>query len=187
MTVDAVSLVDDDVPRVWIGCLHHYAAGFLVGHWFNAIDADRVSLADVHRGSSLSHIQCEETYCLDIDNIPVSRETDPMEAALWGRLHQEAGEEWPAVCAWVRSGCHERQGDTDLPDMTAFHDRYVGRWESFAEYAETLADETGMMTDWPIEATRYFNWGSWTRDMAFDYAVVDAPGPDYGVFVFRSC
>ena len=47
MTVDAVSLVDDDVPRVWIGCLHHYAAGFLVGHWFNAIDADRVSLADV--------------------------------------------------------------------------------------------------------------------------------------------
>lgn len=187
MTIETVSLVDDDVPRVWIGCLHHYAAGFLVGHWFNAVDADQVSLADVHRGSALSYGQCEETYCLDIDNIPVQREMDVMEAAQWGRLHQEAGDQWEAVCAWVHSGCHERVGDSDLPDLDVFTDRYCGRWESFREYAEHLADDIGMMADWPTDASRYFNWDSWTRDLQFDHVVVDAGPPGYGVHVFRSC
>ena len=59
-------------------------------------------------------------------------------------------------------------------------------WESFREYAEQLADDTGMMTDWPEEAARYFDWASWTRDLAFDFTVVDAPAVEgYGVYVFR--
>ena len=32
-----------------------------------------------------------------------------------------------------------------------------------------------MMTDWPEEAARYFDWAGWTRDLAFDHTVVD-PG-----------
>ena len=43
-----------------------------------------------------------------------------------------------------------------------------------------------MTTGWPEEAVRYFDWASWTRDLAFDFTVVDAPaGEGYGVYVFR--
>lgn len=41
-----------------------------------------------------------------------------------------------------------------------------------------------MMTGWPEDAQRYFNWDSWTRDLRHDYTVEDAPGD--GVYVFRN-
>lgn len=31
--------------------MHCYNSGKLVGEWFNAIDADEATLADVHRGA----------------------------------------------------------------------------------------------------------------------------------------
>jgi len=183
---EPASLVDDLTPRVWIGCMAHWADA-IVGHWFDAIDAADVTLADVHRGSGLGHAGCEELWCYDIDNIPVDREMDPLEAAAWGRVHQDAGVDWPAVMAWVRSGCHQWHDDTDLPDLTAFRDRYCGRWDSFAAYAEQLGEEVGMMEGWPEQARTYFDRDAWTRDLSFDHVVVDAPGPEFGVFVFRSC
>jgi antirestriction protein len=36
----------------------------------------------------------------------------------------------------------------------------------------------------PDDVARYFDWAAWTRDLAFDYTVEDAPGG--GVFVFRN-
>lgn len=72
------------------------------------------------------------------------------------------------------------------PSLRDFEERYAGHWESFREYAEDLADEVGLMQGWPEEAMRYFDWSSWTADLAHDYTVVDAPPPEYGVFVFRN-
>ena len=41
----------DNTPRVWIGCLHCYNSGGLVGEWFDAVDAEEVTLTHVHRGA----------------------------------------------------------------------------------------------------------------------------------------
>ena len=38
------------VPRVWIGCMTHYADR-LIGRWFDAVDAPDVTRADVRKGS----------------------------------------------------------------------------------------------------------------------------------------
>ncbi|MDN5700618.1 MAG: antirestriction protein ArdA, partial [Kocuria sp.] len=89
-----------------------------------------------------------------------------------------------ALCAWVRSGDYVAEGAGDLPSIPDFEDRYCGEWESLREYAEELADGTGLLSGVPDDVARHFDWSAWTRDLAFDYTVEDAPGG--GVFVFRN-
>ena len=105
-------------------------------------------------------------------------------AAEWGRVYTEVGpEHWPPLCAWVESGDYVAEGDTDLPSVSDFEERYQGHWDSFREYAEQLADDIGLLADVPEEIARYFDWQTWSRDLAMDYSTYD--DPEGGVFVFR--
>ena len=106
-------------------------------------------------------------------------------AARWGECLEEVGADlWPAVFAWVSTGCYAAEGTGDIPSLADFEDAYQAQWDSFREYAENLADDIGLTDGWPEEATRYFDWDAWTRDLRFYYTVADAP--DGGVFVFRN-
>ena len=172
-------------PSVWIGCLSHFNAGALVGNWFDAIDADEVTVADVHRGSGRDGSHCEELWVFDHEGIPVSGEMSPHEAAEWARALTGVDEHLrPALRQWVASGDYVAEGTGDMPSIPDFEDRYCGEWNSFREYAEQLANDIGLLNDAPEELTRYFNWDAWTRDLAFDFTT--APAPAGGVFVFRS-
>ncbi|MDO5501213.1 MAG: antirestriction protein ArdA, partial [Propionibacteriaceae bacterium] len=77
----ATAIATDETPRIWVGCLHCYNSGDLVGEWFDAVDADTITLADVHKGSGKRYVACEELWVLDHDNIPVSGEFGLLEAA----------------------------------------------------------------------------------------------------------
>ena len=102
----------------------------------------------------------------------------------WGQCLAEVDEYFrPALCAWVESGDYVAEGDTDLPSISDFEERYCGEWDSFEDYAEQLADDIGLLDGVPEEIARYFDWDSWTRDLAFDYTTHD--NPEGGVFVFR--
>ena len=148
------SSATDTTPRAWIGCLACY-----------------------NEGSGFDYAECEELWVMDHENIPVRGELDPLTAAEWGRVYTEVGpEHWPALCAWVESGDYVAEGTGDLPSISDFEERYQGHWDTFAEYAENLADV-------PEEIARYFDWSAWTRDLAFDYSTYD--DPEGGVFVFR--
>ena len=176
------SSATDTTPRAWIGCLHCYNSGHLIGEWFDAATADEVTTYDVH-GDSWSNTH-EELWVMDHENIPVRGEMDPSEAAEWGRVYTEVGpEHWPALCAWVESGNYVTEGDTDLPSIPDFEDSYQGHWESFEDYARELADDIGLLAGVPEEIANYFDWDSWTRDLAFDCPNYD--DPEGGVFVFR--
>ncbi|GAC80823.1 Antirestriction protein [Gordonia malaquae] len=173
-------------PQVWAGCLNCYNSGRLVGHWFGVTEAADVDLAAVHRGSGVNTAAegCEELWCLDIDGLPVRREMGLLEAAEWGEVFTEAGESWPAVAAWVRTGDYIAEGDTDLPVLSDFTDRYCGHWDSFRDYAFGLADDIGLLRDVPEEIERYFHWDAWIRDLKMDHSTAEAP--DGGVYIFRS-
>lgn len=88
------------------------------------------------------------------------------------------------LVAWVRSGDYLAEGTGDLPSIPDFEERFAGHWDDFDEYAHQLAEDIGLLTDVPEEVVRYFDWEAWTRDLAFDFTVEDAPGS--GVFVFRN-
>lgn len=68
-------------------------------------------------------------------------------------------------------------------DEEAFSEAYEGCWESPEEFAEHLADSTGMLQEAPEPLQRYFDWQAWTRDLFLgDYWRDAASGA-----VFRSC
>lgn len=171
--------------KIWVGCLACYNDGRLVGEWFDAVDGGEVTLADVHGGTDQVRQGCEEIWVFDHEHVPVSGEMSPHEAAEWGRaLFEVPDHQRAALCAWVESGDYVAEGTGDLPSISDFEERFVGEWESFRDYAEDLADEIGLLRDVPEEIARYFDWEAWTRDLAYDFTVEDAPRS--GVFVFRS-
>lgn len=178
----------DCTPRVWLACLWCYNSGHLVGQWIDCSNVEQTTLADLHLGSGRACAGCEEVWVFDHEYIPIDGEFGPLEAAAWGRAYEEAGPElWPAVCAWARSGMHVTEGRGDIPSLGDFEERYCGHWSSFREYAEQLADDTGIMSGWPELAVQHFDWAGWVRDLQFDYTVVDAPADQgYGVFVLRN-
>ncbi|MFT3661773.1 MAG: antirestriction protein ArdA [Gordonia sp. (in: high G+C Gram-positive bacteria)] len=173
-------------PRAWIGCLACYNSGRLVGRWYPVTDCDEVDLASVHRGSGVhwKRAGCEELWVMDTDGLPVDTEMSPHDAAAWGEVFTEAGEQWPAVAAWVRSGAYVAEGNSDLPSLSDFEDRYKGAWPSFRDYAVELAEDLclfeGLSED--SDLVTYFDWDSWIRDLGLGYTVVDAP--EYAVYVF---
>ena len=173
----------DTTPRAWIGCLACYNAGRLIGDWFDAATADEVTTYDVHGAHSRADSH-DELWCFDHENIPVRGELAPLTAAVWGKCLAEVDDHLrPALCAWVESGDYIAEGNTDLPSISDFEERYQGHWDTFAEYAEQLADDIGLLDGVPEEIARYFDWSAWTRDLAMDYSVYD--DPEGGVFVFR--
>ena len=175
-----------DVPRVWIGCLNCYNNGRLVGAWFDCTDAGEVDIDMLHRGTGRQQASCEEIWCFDAENLPVNKEMPPTEAAAWGEVYDELDDptQWPALRAWVSTGCHVETGDTGLPSVGDFHDRYRGSWADFGAFAADWADEIGLTQGWPEEAVRHFEWDSWTRDLAMDFTTADAP--DGGIYVFAN-
>lgn len=169
-------------PAVWTGCLYCHTAGHLVGHWFDALDADQVTLADVHKGTDRLTPQCEELWVFDHEYLPVSGEMSPMDAAVWAQeITAVADFLQPAYFAWIKGNGYS---DPDEPSIDDFEERYCGEWDDFAEYAYHLADEIALLDGVPEEVSRYFHWDSWVRDLEFDYQTEPAPGG--GVFVFRS-
>lgn len=187
----SVAITAPDRPRAWIGSLAAYNGAHdgvarLIGDWYDATDAVDVTVADLHAGTGVPFTDDDELYVLDLDGEwPVHREMDPAEAARWGEIYEEViATMWPALCAWVRSGSYVAEGDTDYPVLSDFEEAYCGEWDSFDEYARDLAESTDMLKGVPEEVERYFDWEAWTRDLAYDYSVEDAPDGG-GVFIFR--
>ena len=175
----------DTTPRAWIGCLHCYNDGRLVGEWVDAEGADEVTLADVHGGAAHVRSGCEELWVLDHENIPVLGEMSPYDAAQWAEALAAVDEHLrPALRAWVETGTYVAEGFSDLPSVSDFQDRYCGEHESFSHYAQGLAEDIGLLDGVPEEVARYFNWESWTRDLGYDFTTTDSPGG--GVYVFRN-
>ena len=170
-------------PRAWIGCLACYNDGRLIGDWYDAITADEVTTYDIHGAHSRADSH-DELWVMDHENLPVKGEVSPADAASWGRAIVEVDEQLrPALIAWVESGDYVAEGNSDLPCIPDFMERYCSEWDSFNDDAEDLVESTGMLSEVPEEVARYFDHAAFARDLAFDYATYDAPNG--GVFVFR--
>ena len=168
-------------PRVWVGCLACYSAGRLTGDWVDAVDAaDYIPCPRIDANGP--H---EEFWVFDHEGFHglIAGECSPSEA-------QEVAEaidgfDDPAAVAaywnnWHTTGTTFRVDDFD---QDGFTDAYCGVWDTFADYADQLADDILDMGSWPDLAARYFDWDAWRRDLAYDYDT--DPAPNGGVYVFR--
>lgn len=72
-------------------------------------------------------------------------ERNPHQAAEWCLCHDHLR---PTLMAWVSSGEYASERTGDLPRFGDFQDRYCGSWDSFHEYAESLAEQIANYFDW---------------------------------------
>ena len=167
-------------PKAWIGCLHCYNDGELVGEWFDAAEAADVTLTDIHAPHMLTDA-CEELWCFDVDGLPVNEEMDPLTAAKWGNLVNSVDESLqPSFFAWIGAGAASYDAD-DMPKVGAFHDAFVGVFSDFREYSDSLADET-LLFDVNEQVRRYFNYEQFAYELKMDHVVEQLPDGDLAVF-----
>lgn len=175
-------MANANAPRVWIGCLQCYNEGRLVGDWYDASAAGDVTTSQLH-GRPIPSETHEELWCLDVEGFPEAKEMGPTEAQHWGDLYETVGDtQWPAFCAWVRSGAYVEDGD-GMPDQATFEEQYAGEWGSFDDYSYDFVHETAMLSDVPESIQQYFDYAAFARDLQHDYSVEGAPGG--GVYVFH--
>lgn len=160
--------------EVWIGCMACYNAGRLVGGWFDAAEADEITLTQVHAAvARRATPDCEEMWCYDLSAFPVWEEMSPSTAALWGKLYAQVDpSEMHALDAFVK--LRDYEGD-NVPDVETFREFYLGEWDSFRDFAENFAMETTMMDHWPDLAIQFFDWDAYAHDLEFSFDIMDSP------------
>jgi antirestriction protein len=165
-----------DTMRAWVGCLACYNDGRLVGEWVDAPDAD--TCVPCERPGH------EEWWVMDHEGLPIDGECSPAYATAMAALVSEV-EEWRrgAVLAWIREGNYSTDVD-GLPVLSDFDEAYQGEYDSDRDYAQTLAEDSGLVPEeytWPVSC---IDWGQATYELMMDHYTAPAPGG--GVYVFRS-
>lgn len=107
--------------------------------------------------------------------IEVPRDDYP--ASLWLRYETlssllEEGYSPDAIRDYVEWSGDDRFDD---PFKAAFEDAYVGQYDSERDFAEELADDTGMLADAPDFLLTYFDYDAFARDLFMtDYYMSDS-------------
>lgn len=115
-------LTSANKPKVWIGCLACYNEGRLVGDWVDAVDADEVDQATVHKhpeaAAYRNNTSHDELWCFDHDCLPMSGEIAPHDAVAWGERYEELEDsQWEPYLRWCTDVLHET---TTPPDAEEF-------------------------------------------------------------------
>jgi antirestriction protein len=165
-----------DAMRVWVGCLACYNDGRLVGEWVDAVDADTFTPCE--------RPDHEEWWCLDHEGLPIDGECSPMYAAALADLLSATGEPTrSALMAWIREGNYSTDVE-GLPVLSDFDDAYCGEYDSPRDYAQTYAEECGLVPEEYVWPTSCIDWEQATRELMMDHYTAPAPGS--GVYVFRT-
>ena len=121
---------------------------------------------------------------MDHDGLPIDGECSPAYAASLARLLSDV-EEWPrgAAIAWIKEGNYSTDVD-GLPILSGFDDAYCGEYDSPRDYAQTYAEECGLVPEEYVWPTSCIDWEQATRELMMDHYTAPAPGS--GVYVFRT-
>jgi len=94
-------------------------------------------------------------------------------------LHDEIEQNFDliAVLAYA-DNCHLKLEEFE-DWRVQFEDSFVGRYNTFKEYAEEMADELGEST-----STRYFDYDAFARDLGYDYWE-STDSENYDTLIFR--
>ena len=166
----------NSTPRVYFACLAAYNAGRLHGAWVD-IDQDAEAIREEIAAMLKESPEpgAEEWAAHDYDNGPqwLGESPDLDALAIYGENFNEHGEAYAAFC-----------GDLLTVATSAdFEDAYSGTWNSGADYAETLAHDTGLLSEhigWPVT---HIDWARAWHDLECEgYTAQDAP---QGVYIFR--
>jgi antirestriction protein len=174
-----------DAPRVWVGSLSDYVAGYLHGEWLDAdLDADELAAAVQFILKNSHELDAEEYGVFDYDGFGEAAGLlgEYPSLATVARVAQGIAEHGQAFAAWAAY-----VGPEQAELLDRFEDHYLGEWESMEAYAENLLDESEayrVIDEAPEWLRPYLELdvAGYARDLSFDLHVVDAHGSRVWVF-----
>ena len=179
--------------QIYVASLSDYNNGILHGAWFNLEDfedaediqnAIQTRILDTSPTARETGLPAEEWAIHDYDGIYPEGlgEYESLEGLmnLQDCLNQCATEEEEeAFCTWYSEFIDGSTSPGDV-NFAAFLDSYCGRYDSEEDYAYAYIEETGMLSELPDYARRYFDYEAFARDMFLDGYTMTEKG-----FVFR--
>lgn len=176
----------DESPKMWVGSLADYTAGYLHGAWLDATpepedlaNAVRFVLRNSHEP------EAEEYGVFDYDgfgNELTSLLGEYPSLKTVSKIAQGIAEHGQAFAAWAAYVGPEQEDQLDR-----FEDHYLGEWDSMEAYAEHLLEECEgyRVVDEAPEWLRPYlriDVEMYAQDLGYDLHVVERP--DGGVWVF---
>lgn len=151
----------DSTPRAWVGCLGCYNNGDLVGRWLDDPDEIREYACPTPPSIYVNH---EEVWVFDHENAPwLTGECSPGEFADRAEAYARALDSHVpdvALAAYIDNiGADYVDWDTLADDV---EEAYIGVYENEADFAYTVAEETGSLPDGPY--SNYIDWAAVGRD-----------------------
>jgi antirestriction protein len=180
-------------PRACVVCLSCLNEGRALGVWLHiedaAVEADASIGCYCEGGDPCTHItyggqgeaakypsgalyvackRCggDEWEMADWEYLPPSLRTV--------RGFYELAQEWAALddpeALYIFAKWYDPAGKLSVSELvTAHEDRYCGEWDSFRDYAEQYAEDTGDLAAMPEHLARYIDWDAYARDLEHDY------------------
>lgn len=154
----ALQQAESDGPRIYVACLAAYNNGHLHGRWIDA-------------AQDAEDIQSEISEMLSASPIPNAEEwaIHDYECFEGAELAEYSGIETVVKLAGFVSE-HGKLGGKllahfcgDLDDAESAFDEYAGEFESLADFAEELTNDTG--PEIPDALKFYIDWAAMARDM----------------------
>lgn len=181
-------------PRIYVACLASYNNGTLHGAWVDVSDVDTMSdeIADILRASKYPNVTdsegrptAEEWVIHDHEGVGDCGE-HPSLSALCDYVEAIEGmddSELEAFADWRCNRCSDESDDA--ADMVeAFHDAYAGIHSSLEAFAESIADDTGLLDAMPENLRNYFDFEAYARDMRLGGDIWESRGASGDLHVF---
>lgn len=162
--------------RIWVGCLHCYNDGRLIGEWFDVDTTDEsdVNLTTVHSNGKLTS-SCEELWVVDYEGFEGLIKGEGNVSTFYeAHAFVEGLPEWidrDAVFAYMDDQ-HMSPSKFDLGD---FEEAYQGEYKNDEEFAEELVEQIYDLDDALPDLLRYrIDWEGVARDLlCSDYSSVE--------------
>lgn len=160
--------------KIYIADLLAYNAGKLAGKWFDLNDyADAEELKDAV--SDWLKEQGSEEYAIhDYDDCPAHDEfgeyPDLDELYMYHELYTKYGN---SFVAWF--DLFHYSGETCDTWEDKYYESYMGKWESWDDFAQYLIDECGALGEIPDQLQYYIDYSAYARDLlcSGDYTAQD--------------
>ena len=168
-------------PAVYVGTYHKYNCGSLFGMWLDLTTfASYEDFCEVCRFLHRDEADPELMF-QDMENFPDAWYNESgLDEDTFDLILQYADlddDERRAFDAYIEN----KGSGRDAEVFDDFRDKYVGEFDSEEEFAEHIADESGMLDKVPESIKQYFNYERFARDLfASDYDFFD------NAFVFRA-
>ena len=145
-------------PRIYAACLASYNNGILHGAWIDADqDADDI-LHDISEMLECSPMPGAEEWAVhDVDRLPDMGEFPDIDrVAMIAQGIEDHGEAFRAYVEMV---------GPDWVSVEAFQDRYIGEYQTQAEFAEQWLEAVGDLASVPEHLQAFIDFDAYGRDM----------------------